>query len=339
MGKQPPRMKNLPLISLVSFIVTIQQGFSQHNPYAVSATGSPSSQQSQDNRSAFVKQFPFLKMVDWFPGMRFMVEPAGDNPVTSHSQIPLSPLHSLNSYTRQILQKDFEWKIFTFRRLEQRDVGCPKGTCQRTYLIFECDSSLFEFEFAGDTTELRQATVFNQIDHLVYLDEVDKCKELLLGKTIYVLTGIWLREFEPGRSGYDYNQPKYVPVRVTKVGLGNPDAPVRIVFKADGVEEAFLDTRLSGVNQGSAALGINFDDAFSTIDPRLMYPKISKATWKLISSGDVKIGMTGQECLLSWGQPTDVNETTVRKGTYEQWVYGESTYLYFMNGRLTSIQH
>ncbi|MBW9150377.1 hypothetical protein K2F40_15565 [Clostridium sp. CM028] len=51
------------------------------------------------------------------------------------------------------------------------------------------------------------------------------------------------------------------------------------------------------------------------------------------------IGMTENEVLNSnWGSPKDKNKTTTANGTDEQWVYYNSKYLYFVNGRLETIQ-
>ena len=54
----------------------------------------------------------------------------------------------------------------------------------------------------------------------------------------------------------------------------------------------------------------------------------------------VKIGMTKKQVLegTSWGEPASINETITSIGTREQWVYGVGQYLYFTNGRLTSVQ-
>jgi hypothetical protein len=54
----------------------------------------------------------------------------------------------------------------------------------------------------------------------------------------------------------------------------------------------------------------------------------------------VTIGMTADEVLASsWGKPESVNKTTNSYGTREQWVYGGRNYLYFEDGKLTSIQN
>ena len=59
---------------------------------------------------------------------------------------------------------------------------------------------------------------------------------------------------------------------------------------------------------------------------------------KLILDGYVEIGMTKEMCKESWGEPIQINKSTGSWGTHEQWVYG-SSYLYFENGKLTSIQN
>jgi len=52
----------------------------------------------------------------------------------------------------------------------------------------------------------------------------------------------------------------------------------------------------------------------------------------------VKIGMTAEQARMSWGTPERINETLTRSGTQVQWIYGSNQYLYFENGRLTTIQ-
>lgn len=58
----------------------------------------------------------------------------------------------------------------------------------------------------------------------------------------------------------------------------------------------------------------------------------------LIANKKVKIGMTQEMCLLSWGAPEDVNSTITNGVKFDQWVYSITSYLYFENGVLTTIQ-
>lgn len=62
---------------------------------------------------------------------------------------------------------------------------------------------------------------------------------------------------------------------------------------------------------------------------------------KQSSKQGVRLGMTTKEVIekTSWGKPKSVNKTTNQNGVHEQWVYGDGNYLYFDNGKLTSIQN
>jgi len=61
---------------------------------------------------------------------------------------------------------------------------------------------------------------------------------------------------------------------------------------------------------------------------------------KLASKPDAAIGMTAAQVRnkTSWGEPRYIKTTTTKHGTREQWVYEDYQYLYFDNGKLTTIQ-
>jgi hypothetical protein len=58
-----------------------------------------------------------------------------------------------------------------------------------------------------------------------------------------------------------------------------------------------------------------------------------------IADGKVVIGMTKEMCRLAWGSPMNINTTTTKYGTNEQWVYSLKHYLYFDDSKLTAIQN
>jgi hypothetical protein len=330
-------MKNL--ILALSLLLFTNISFGQSNPYDVLTK--PSNKNSSDfsYKSEFAKQFPKINIVDWKPGMKFMTEPFRDKSGSSSSQIDLSPYKSKDKYPERLNQADYQWKTFIYRGLEQRNVDCPRGTCQRTYLIFDCEGVKYESEFVGDTTELRNAKR-NFISKLVYLDEVDKAKELLVGKTLYIITRQWFKDNEKGIGVWNLSNPIFIPVIVTSIGLGTQDGPCKIVFKQINSEnETYLNVRLSGINKAIGVFGIDFDKAFQFDDPKSYYPSISDDNWTIIQTGGVKIGMTKQECELSWEKPKSINKNVVANEIHEQWVYSTSKFLYFKNGILESIQN
>jgi hypothetical protein len=69
------------------------------------------------------------------------------------------------------------------------------------------------------------------------------------------------------------------------------------------------------------------------------HPTWSKDDCDTIAAGKVRIGMSKEQAIASWGKPQDINSTSTAFGTHEQWVYNLSSYLYFDNDTLTTIQN
>lgn len=69
----------------------------------------------------------------------------------------------------------------------------------------------------------------------------------------------------------------------------------------------------------------------------LLTKKYGAGNADAILKGVVKLGMTRDMCIESWGEPEKRNTTKGSYGVHEQWVY-YSQYLYFENGILTAIQ-
>lgn len=59
---------------------------------------------------------------------------------------------------------------------------------------------------------------------------------------------------------------------------------------------------------------------------------------KLVMQKHVALGMTPTMVRLSWGDPEDINKSIYPTAIHEQWVYGTGNYVYFINGRVSSIQ-
>lgn len=67
--------------------------------------------------------------------------------------------------------------------------------------------------------------------------------------------------------------------------------------------------------------------------------KYGQRNGQLIFEGKVRIGFSKAMCKEAWGEPEDINTTRGSWGVHEQWVYRDGSYLYFENGKLTSIQN
>ena len=73
-------------------------------------------------------------------------------------------------------------------------------------------------------------------------------------------------------------------------------------------------------------------------DAKKYKKRYGSGNWNRILNGKVRIGWSKKMCELSWGKPEDINKTTNSYGIKEQWVY-DNSYLYFENGKLTTIQN
>ncbi len=66
----------------------------------------------------------------------------------------------------------------------------------------------------------------------------------------------------------------------------------------------------------------------------------NKAASELAKKPNARIGMYARQVreATNWGEPISVNRTKSAGHVQEQWVYGEGEYLYFVDGRLKTIQ-
>ena len=314
----------LTIIAIIGFIPIFSQ-----NPYQVNAkTENEKTEKKLTAEEKFVSDnFPFIHISDWQPGMEFMVEP---DYLEVNNRLDLKP-RKTSSYSDQPLQKDYEWKTFELISI--------KNSSNKSYFTFQCGEEKFIHEAPANLDDLRGFSTYSYIKEFVYLKDIDKAKELLLGKQLYLLTERWRKE--NGESGvFDYFQ-KFVPVTIVKIGLGQNEGPVKMIFKTEDEKEYFLNVRFSGTNTFiyEKVFGIDFTDAFTFENPRDSYPEISDEMWNMIQNCKVKIGMTETEAELAWGKPKEINVGIYGSSSQDQWLYGTNSYLYFENGKLSAIQN
>lgn len=115
-------------------------------------------------------------------------------------------------------------------------------------------------------------------------------------------------------------------------------------FKDLTIEEKYYTLALIVENSKGETTTVSYDTtfddrnfAFTSKEAEKYKTKFGKENYNLILEGNVKIGMTKEMALLSWGEPKDINSTISSGKTSEQWVYDEN-YLYFDNDILKTIQ-
>lgn len=84
-------------------------------------------------------------------------------------------------------------------------------------------------------------------------------------------------------------------------------------------------------------------DSYLTENPFTKYKSWSKKYWDAIKKNEVILTMNKDMVILAIGKPTRINTIKNSSGTYEQWVYDygsiSNTYIYFKNGKVSSMQY
>lgn len=284
--------------------------------------------QITEEKQFIMDNFKYINVTDWKRGMRFMV-------VDDDSLGAFLRDKSLNGR----LITDFYHQIVTVDTVEVYVKDQSKNWAE-TYVAFNTmDGDVLEFKCSGVRGKFQKDKLNAYIRGLIYLDEIDVAKRLLVGKTLYTLTNKALVDTPDGERFKKV--PKFSPFKVIEVGVGDMyHGPLKMICTGqDGKKVAFY-VILSGTNNdfGDGIGNGFFYNAFSFTNPRTKYKNIGIADWNLIKEGKVRIGMNQNACRLSWGEPRKINRTTGSYGVHEQWVYYNS-YLYFENGKLTAIQN
>lgn len=158
---------------------------------------------------------------------------------------------------------------------------------------------------------------------------IEEVRELLTGKTIWILSPLWIDD-----KGERIAGKKFSEVKVTGVESGDMIYPLRVRFITLEGEEASV---LMGLGKKSVGESRLFSNLFSLSDPKLTYPGISADNWEAIRNGEVRLGMTRAECRLAKGNPTDVLDGRDYSYTQVVWTYGDGTALHFVDGVLRGI--
>lgn len=165
-----------------------------------------------------------------------------------------------------------------------------------------------------------------EIPFAVELSPVCRADSLMRGNTYFIKTPLWRDLTGQGVTGR-----RHVAVTVTAVNPGTATHPLRVVFHAEG------DTTLRFVplTYGtSASSSRNFDRYFSFTNPREAFPRITDATWHLITASRVTEGMTRDECRLALGIPASISRGATTQAEVEHWSYDNGRYLIFEDGIL-----
>ena len=189
-------------------------------------------------------------------------------------------------------------------------------------LKFSDGKNIFSFNTKQNENELFYSS---EIPLMIDLDLVESTKRILCGLKLWTLSSLWYDVNGEKTSGQ-----KFVPISIIDVLPGDKVFPIKIIFK-DSFNKSysmFMNVGNSGVDSRS------FSNLFSLSDPYEKYSHIDKDIWNLIQNGQIRNGMTKEECRLALGSPKEVNKGHNYSSTLELWQYTDGVYLQFQDGLL-----
>ena len=234
-------MKRTLLATCVAFI--FMTAYAQENSYIVKTRGALQKSDLQlvdhegEDETAidFISQnFKYHSLCDWKEGMKFMVIPDKYDLV-------------VKTFTDASTDKDvsnvkLRHKIMIYQGHEENGEGHER-------INFRCqdDNRMYYYDISGTFDDY----CFEKqgIPTLAYLGDVDIAREKLVDKELYTKTDIYSIDTEIDGDGYkDVIVDKDVMVKVTAVGVGTRDFPVKIIVEDKDGNEFYQNVAISKTN-------------------------------------------------------------------------------------------
>lgn len=243
---------------------------------------------------------------------------------------------------------------FIFNEAKQKEEECYYQRAIELRNEKDFNNSILYFEKANgynDSQEQINETKYQQAIYYYDVGNFEKSKEIfetmqeykdvseyLYNNEIMIdLQGIWKYEEKPFNlvyeiSGWNINCYKKMFGNEYKIGkeIYGDGGKGKIEIKDQNIELVY--------NKSGKIVSLKYAKENNSITDNIgTYIKQEGITVEKMKKPS--IGMTKDEVINStWGKPEDINKTTTRYGTTEQWCYSGYKYIYFEDGKVTSIQ-
>lgn len=183
--------------------------------------------------------FPYRSLCDWTEGMRFMVLPGERDAF-------------LNIFADAETQQDvptgeLKKHIVVYKGHEITD----RGWIRLHFEVFDTHRRIYHEVRNFSFSDYCQKNAGGGVPALAYLDEVDKAKELMMGKTYYSAHEVFYKDDRSSQKGYrEHPLPIDTKLTVTAVGVGTREYPVKIVVTDPSGQKYFQLCALSHTNSG-----------------------------------------------------------------------------------------
>ncbi len=255
-------MRKLILLAGMTFAVLTSAA--QDNPYIVKTKGVKKVEVKADSKDAAAKEeepeptdfmgknFRFYSMCDWKEGMRFMVIPEKyDLLVNTFSD---------GETNKEVSSGRLRHMIMVYKGHQDM----PNG---RVHINFTCEDNKKNYYY-----ELPNGTFDDYcygklgVPTLAYLGDVDKARELLLGKKLLTRTQLFRVDTEYDGDGYrEVTVEKNLLVEVKAIGVGSRSFPVKIIVEDENGEQFYQSVAMSKTNSGLR------DDEFTVDNEKFLF--------------------------------------------------------------------
>lgn len=160
----------------------------------------------------------------------------------------------------------------------------------------------------------------------ITLGYYEKMKQTFVGKEFYF------------KGRYELNKVDTIETVIPPFKTKFKCTDIAVNVGEDGPAFAVLENEKYGKVKGEIIHGKKLDNFITISYYNECVKKYGTKFGSWVAEGKIEMGMNKKMVIDAWGAPDHINTTDGDYGKHEQWIYGKS-YLYFTNGRLTSMQY
>lgn len=195
-------------------------------------------EEAEEEETDFVgKYFKYRSLCDWEEGMRFMVLPEKYDLIVN--------TFTEESTGREVSSGKLRYKIMVYKGHTETEEG-------ENLINFTCEDNGANYYFQIPNGSFEDYCYKKSgIATLAYLGDVDKAREVLMGKKLLTKTTEFRVDTEYDGDGYqEITVPKSQIVTVVAIGVGSRSFPVKIIVEDEEGKQYFQNVALSKINSG-----------------------------------------------------------------------------------------
>lgn len=244
---------------LIALLLLLVHKANAQEGYVVRTTRQVNTTESEEQLFT-IKNFPYYPICDWKAGQSFMLIP--------EDKYGFMATLKASTTDRDVNNSKLQYKILEFKGMKEVERKSHTSGGVTTQFIFESEGEQYYHEIKNSAlAEICAANPRAAIYNLVYLGDVDIARELLSEKTLYTKFTSARIDDANNNNGYrEVTIPRNLEVKVTAIGAGTRECPVKIVFEDKEGNSYYRNVIFSRTNSGlieSDMVGVNYDKSFA----------------------------------------------------------------------------